>query len=700
MSPRPPRTATVDVVDDLHGHRVADPYRWLEDLDADEVAEWVAAQNAHTEEWFAAAGDLTGRLRDRLTALIDRPRRSAPSRRGQRWFWLANDGLADQDVLVTAAAPDDPAPRVLIDPNAMSDDGTVALAGAAASPDGERLAYALSEAGSDWMTWHVLDVAAGATRSDRVAWAKFAGAAWAPDGSGFFYGRFEEPAAGDAHEATNRGHEIRFHRLGTDQGDDVLVHHAPDEPSLVFSPHVSDDGRWLIVSGSPGTERTSGVWVADLAAVSDPAAVRPQPLLVDFDALYGVVDTEGDTVVVVTDAGAPRRRVIAVDARAPSRERWVELVAEDPVDTLDRVVRVGDRLICGWLHHARSRLSVHGLDGAACGDIALPELGSVGAITGRRDDAAAYLEFTGFTRPMSLHRHDLATGATSRVWQPDLAFDPDAFVTEQVFVESSDGAAVPAFVVRRADCELDAGGQPTLLWGYGGFAIPVTPMFRAWWLAWVERGGVLVVANLRGGGEYGAAWHDAGRLERKQQVFDDALAVADWLVARGWTTPARLAINGGSNGGLLVGACLTQRPEAFGAAVAEVGVLDLLRFHRFTIGWAWASDYGTADDPEQLGWLLSYSPLHNVRSDVCYPPTLITTGDTDDRVVPAHSYKFAAALQAAGAEAGCGGPVLLRVETRAGHGMGKPLRVTIDERAAVLAFLWRTVGAERAGVPS
>ncbi len=690
----PPPTPTVDVVEDHHGTAIADPYRWLEDLDAAAVGEWVAAQNAASEAWLARTPALRTALAERLRALIDWPRRSAPSRKGDRWFWLANDGLQDQDVLVTATSPEAEA-RPLVDPNEMSADGTVALAGASVSDDGTLLAYALSAAGSDWMTWHVRDVATGADHADVVAWAKFSGAAWLPDGSGFCYGRFAAPAEGEEHAAANRGHQIWCHRVGTDQDEDVLLHHAPDDPALVFSPQVTDDGRWLVLTGSRGTERVNAVWVADLAELADPGgdpaslAAALRPLLDDFDALWGVVDSEGDELIVLTDHHAERRRVLAIDASDPTRRR--ELVAEDPVDTLAGAARVGDRLLVSWLHHARSRLTRHRLDGALEGAVDLPDLGSVGAISGTREDAHAHLTFAGFTQPASLHRLDVATGAREEVWRPGLAFDPEALVTEQVFVPSTDGTQVPAFVVRRRDVDLAAGDHPTLVWGYGGFMVPVTPMFSAWWLAWVERGGVLVVPNLRGGGEYGTAWHQAGKRARKQQVFDDAIAVIDWLVTQGWTSHQRVAITGRSNGGLLAGAVLTQAPEKLGAALPEVGVLDMLRFHTFTIGWAWASDYGTSDDPDELRWLLGYSPLHNVTPGVAYPPTLVMTGDTDDRVVPAHSYKFAAALQAATpAEAG---PILLRVETRAGHGAGKPTSVVIEERADALTFLLRALGA-------
>lgn len=683
-----PETRTVDQVDHHHGEAVPDPYRWLEDVDAPETLDWIAAQNALTASWLAGV-PARAEIAARLTALWDHPRAGVPSRRGDRWFQLRNTGLQDQDVLWVMDAPDAEG-RPLLDPNAMSADGTVSLSAAAASRDGRHLAYATSAAGSDWMTWRVREIETGADLDDVLSWSKFAGAAWLPDGSGFVYARFDEPAAGEAHERANRDQRLWFHRLGTSQDDDVLVYARPDEPEWMFSPSVTDDGRYLVLHVSHGTDPRNRVFYADLEAGRDLAALEMVELLADFDAAYGLVGNVGETFVFLTDRAAPRGRLVAVDLADPAPERWRDLVPER-ADTLERAVLVGGRLVAGYLRDARSVLLRFTLDGEPDGEVALPGIGSVEAMAGRQDDEALHLSFAGFTAPPSVHRHEVATAETICVREPGVAIDQDAFVTEQVFVTSADGTRVPVFLVHRADVT-PTGDVPTLLWGYGGFHISVTPMFRAAWQVWVERGGLLAVPNLRGGGEYGQAWHDAGRLAAKQNVFDDAIAAAEALVGDGWTRPDRLAISGGSNGGLLAGACLTQRPDLFGAAVPEVGVLDMLRFHLFTIGWAWTSDYGSVEDPEQYRWLRAYSPLHNVDPTVAYPATLVTTGDHDDRVVPGHSFKFAAALQAAQRASGGGAPVLIRVQTQAGHGAGKPTRILIEERADVLAFLTRALG--------
>ncbi|QBI18636.1 S9 family peptidase [Egibacter rhizosphaerae] len=687
-----PDTRADDHVEDHHGRKVPDPYHWLEDTTDPRVHAWIDAQNAVTEEWLADAEEREA-FRARLRELTDRPRAGAPWCRGERWFQLRNAGLDDQPTLWVADAPDATG-AVLLEPTAEGDE-TTALTGAAVTRDGALLAYALSGEGSDWQTWRVRDVASGRDHDDVVEWSKFSPAAWLPDGSGFFYGAFDPPAADGAYLAATRGQWLALHRLGTPQADDEVVF-VPEDPDWVLSPMVSDDGRWLVVTLSRGTDPHSRVWVADLAAGES----EPRPLLDAADASYEPLDVVGGELYVQTDAGAPRERIVAIDL-ARSRvadddaSRWREVVAEDPTDTLDHAVIAGDRVLTLWLADASSRLRRDRLDGEPDGEVALPGLGTVESLAGRPGDPLVHLTFASFTRPSSIWRHHLETGETTEVGVPragPLPFDPERFVTDRLVAESADGTRVPFFLVRRRDLEPapDGGPHPTLLWGYGGFRIPVTPMFRTHWLAWVERGGVLAVPNLRGGGEFGAAWHADGRLERKQHVFDDAIGVAQQLVEQGWTHPERIAIKGRSNGGLLAGACLTQRPDLFGAAVVEVGVLDMLRFHHSTIGWAWKSDYGDPEDPADVDTLLAYSPLHNVADGTAYPATLVTTGDHDDRVVPGHSFKFAATLQAAQSDPSS--PVLLRVDRSGGHGAGKPTAMAIDERADVLAFLARTLG--------
>lgn len=680
-----PPAPTSDVVDDYHGTKVADPYRPLEDTDAPSTAAWIAAQNRLTEGWLAEVGARSD-IRTRLYELWDHPRVGVPYRRGGRWFQLRNSGLQDQDILYVMDAPSEEG-RVLVDPNTLSDDGTVALMATSVTDDGRLLAYATSAAGSDWLTWRVLEVDTGAEHDDVVEWSKFAGAAWLPDGSGFVYGAYDPPAEGEAYEAANRGHKLLLHRLGSAQGDDALVHATPDHPERVFAPHVTDDGRYLVVHIAEGTDRCNRVAYADLQG----DGIDLVALLDDFDAAYHFAGNDGATFHFVTDLGATRGRIIAIDVTEPSRDRWREVVAEG-TDPLEHAQLIGDRLVVVALADASHRLRRYRLDGAPDGEIALPGVGSVEGLAGQAGEPDVHLGFTSFTRPVEVRHHNLDTGETQLVRAPQAGIDADAFVTTQEFVTSRDGTRVPVFLTRRRDVE-PTGDVPTLLWGYGGFNIPVTPMFRAEWQVWIERGGLLAIGNLRGGGEYGSEWHEAGREDRKQNVFDDCLAVADWLAGSGWTRPDRLALVGRSNGGLLAGACLTQRPDAFGAVVPEVGVLDMLRFHQFTIGWAWAADYGSADDSDAFRWLHAYSPLHRIEAGRAYPPTLVTTGDHDDRVVPGHSFKFTAALQAA---QGGDAPVLIRVETDAGHGLGKPTSVLIAERTDVLAFLHRALDVDGA----
>ena len=685
--PPPPPTRADPLVETLHGVDVPDPYRWLEDIDAPETRAWIEAQNSHTRAWLDRWPGLPS-MRDRLSQLIDHPRAGVPWHRAGRWFQLRNTGLQNQDVLYTMDAPDDEG-RVLLDPNTLSSDGTVALSGVSVSPDGALLAYATSAGGSDWMTWRVLDVATGEDRGDELVWAKFTSAAWAPDASGFWYGRYDEPDQGATYEQVNRNQRLHFHRLGTSQSDDEVAYERPDEPEWGFSPTVTDDGRFLVVEIWRGTDPTNRVAVQDLRA----GGSGIQMLIGDADAAYVFVGNQGDTLLFRTDLDAPRGRIIAVDVASPSREHWREVVATGD-DALEAAWHIGGRLLGRFLHHGAHRLRWFDLDGAGLGELQLPDLVAVDAVSGRSTDRACCYVVTSYLKPARVYRYDLDTGDTTLLHDPGVGV-PDA-VAEQVFVDSGsggEGVRVPVVIVRRRDVEPN-GERPVWLYGYGGFNIALTPRWRSDWTAWIELGGVVAVANLRGGGEYGQAWHDDGRLRNKQHTFDDAIAVAEHLVASGWTRPGKIAINGGSNGGLLAGACLVQRPDLFGAAVPEVGVLDLLRFHKFTIGWAWTSDYGNPDDAEDFPWIRALSPLHNLTAGTQYPPTLLVTGDHDDRVVPAHTYKFTAALQAA--QAGPA-PILARIETKAGHGAGKPVAKIVAERADVVAFLARTLGLDAAG---
>ncbi len=671
-----PTAPTARQVDEYHGTVIADPYRPLEDTDAPATRTWIAAQN---ELAARVIGEIPTRraIRERLAELWSVPRAGAPWRRGDRWFQHRNTGLQDQDVLWVAGGPGEQG-RVLLDPNRLSDRGTTALAAVAVSESGELVACATSDAGSDWRTWSVRRVETGEELPDRIRWSKFASAAWTADDAGFFYACYPEPPADAAYDAPNRDMELRYHRLGTDPAHDRLVFSTPNEPEWGYEPEVSDDGRLLVITIERGTDPETRVYVADLTGGVEAAVVRP--LLDAGDAHYAPITAIDGTLYLHTDRDAPLGRVIAVDVTDPAQVR--EVIPEHE-DSLQHVCVVGNRMAAVYLHHAHHRLAIHELDGSHVTDVRLPGIGSVADLAGRRVDAQLYLTFVRFTAPPVVLAVNMADGAVHEVRRPALAWDPDEFVSEQVFVTSGDGTRVPLFLTHRRDVTPD-GDVPALLYGYGGFQIAIGPAFKPEWLAWMERGGLLAVASLRGGSEYGKAWHDAGRLANKQHVFDDFAACARWLATSGWSRSGRIGISGRSNGGLLVGATLTQHPELIGAAIAEVGVMDMLRFQRFTIGWAWTSDYGSADDPDEFRILLAYSPLHNVRPGVAYPPTLVTTGDHDDRVVPGHSFKFAAALQAAqAAEA----PVIIRIDTDAGHGVGKPVSKLIDERADVLAFL-------------
>ena len=687
-----PETEKEDVVEMLHGVEVEDPYRWLEDDNDPEVLAWVDAQNEVTFDYLRS---LPGRdaLEARLTELQDYARRSAPFRFGPHWFVRANDGLQDQDVLYRTPGPGTPEDEweVLLDPNRLSDDGTVSLGVTSFTKDGALMAYALGEAGSDWQEFHVVEVASGEQRDDHLRWIKFSGAAWTHDNGGFFYSRYPEPDPDAAQGGLNRNQTIWYHRLGTPQDSDTLVFARPEEPDLLFGAEVSDDGRFLVVSIHEGTSQENRIHILDLG---DPGAPRldgdAAPLLDAGDASWVFLGNDGARFYFLTDHDAPRYRVVAVNVTRPAPANWLGVVPETE-QTLETARIVGDRLILGYLDDAKSRLAVHTLGGSFERDVPLPGIGSAGQLTGGREDEALHFSFSSFLIPPSVFRYELASGETRPHWTPDFDFDFDGYETNQVFFASADGTEVPMFLTHRKDLRRD-GDNPVMLYGYGGFNISLRPGFSPWNLAFLERGGVYAQVNLRGGGEYGEAWHEAGMRENKQNVFDDFVSAAEFLIHDSVTRPSRLAIAGGSNGGLLVGAVLNQRPELFGAALPAVGVMDMLRFHEFTIGWAWASDYGSPDDPEMFPVLRAYSPYHNIAPAEDFPPTLVTTADHDDRVAPGHSFKYAARLQEVhgGGEA----PVLLRVQKSAGHGGGMPVSMQVALEADRWAFVLHHLGVE------
>ena len=678
-----PDTRTVAVEDEFHGQVVADPYRWLEDdiRESEEVAGWVAAQNDVAFAYLEAIPE-RGAIRARLQALWDYERFGSPRKRAGRYYFTRNDGLQNQSVLYSQASLDS-VPEVVIDPNAWSEDGTVSLGDWVVSEDGRHVAYSKRRAGSDWNEWHVLDVAEGQDLPDHLRWSKFSTASWTRDSLGFFYTRFPAPESGQAYQAPNTHQKVYYHRLGTPQSADVLVYERADQPEWVFGTTVSEDGRYLVIGVWKDTDNKNQVVVKDLL---EPYGL-PTELISRFDHGFEFIGNDGELFFFETDFQAPRGRVIAIDIAEPGEAFWREIVPEAQ-ETLRGVSYVGGLLIASYLKDVASQVRIFRTDGAHLRDVEFPGLGTVRGFGGRHSDAETFYSFSSFNRPSSIYRYDAITGESALWRQPDVDFDPDDYVVRQVFYESGDGTRVPMFVAHRRDLEPD-GDRPTLLYGYGGFNISMLASFSAARLGWMEMGGVYAQPNLRGGGEYGEAWHEAGKTLQKQNVFDDFIAAAEWLIDNGYTRPEKLAIQGRSNGGLLVGAAMTQRPELFGAALPAVGVMDMLRYHRFTAGRYWVEEYGDVNDPEQFAALRAYSPYHNLHPGTTYPATLVTTADTDDRVVPGHSFKFAAALQAAHEG---DSPVLIRIETGAGHGSGKPTSKLIDETADLWAFLVATLG--------
>ncbi len=677
-----PATHRGDVVEPAFGEEVADPYRWLEnDVRVDPaVRAWVEAENAVTDRYLATLPGRTG-ITERLTQLWNFERFGIPKARRGRYFYTRNDGLQNQATLhlrdgLSGAA------RLLIDPNGWSDDGATALAEWEPSKDGRRLAYAVQDGGSDWRTLRVLDVDAGTPLDDEVRWVKFSHIAWARNGAGFFYSRFPAPEADAAHQSLNLDHAVYFHQLGTAQEKDRPVYATPDRPKLNHVAEVTSDGRWLVIYSTEGTEARVEVTLVDLASASP----RPRTLIRNLENNWQLAGVHGATLYFLTNLDAPRQRVVALEASG-DLPAMREIVPEDAA-TLESVSLVGDRLIASYLVDAKSETRLYSRAGKLTGRVKLPVIGSVGGFEGETGDPETFFAFTSFATPTAIYRFDSMTGAVTPFAEPKVGFDRAGFVVREHFYASPDGTRVPMFVAHRRDLDL-AAGAPTILYGYGGFNVSLTPAFSVANLAWMEMGGVYAQASIRGGGEYGRTWHDGGRLANKQNSFDDFIAAAEYLVAEGITRAGKLAIRGGSNGGLLVGAVVNQRPDLFAAALPAVGVMDMLRFDRFTAGRYWVDDYGDPAEEAAFRALRAYSPYHNIRDGADYPAILVTTADTDDRVVPGHSFKYAAALQAAtlGAK-----PRLIRIETRAGHGAGKPTAKLIEEFADLWSFAARWTG--------
>jgi prolyl oligopeptidase len=678
-----PTARKTDQTDDYFGTTVSDPYRWMEDVDSAELKTWIDAENELTQSYLGKI-PVRETMQKRLMELINFERYTAPARRGTRYFYSHNSGLQNQSVLYWQQGLDGE-PKVLLDPNTLSADGTVAISGISITDDGSLAAYSIADAGSDWVKWHVRDVTTGKDLPDLVEWSKFSGASWLKDGSGFFYERYDAPAAGaseaEALKTANYFHKVYFHRLGTPQSEDTLIFDRPDDGELNLGAQVTDDGRYLVLHQSKGTSPNNELSVKDLQLPDAPIL----KLIDTADATYGPIDNDGTLFWLLTTLDAPNGKVISIDLKQPEREHWKTVIPES-TNKLSDISIIDNTFIANYLADAQSLVELRRLDGTLIERLALPAIGTAYGFGGLREDTETFYQFSNFTTPGTTYRLDMKTRRSTLYRQPKLLFDPALYETKQIFATSKDGTRVPMFISHKKGLVLD-GTAPALLYAYGGFNISLMPEFAPSHVMWMEMGGIYAQASLRGGGEYGEAWHEAGTRVRKQNVFDDFISLAEWLITNKYTSPKKLAISGGSNGGLLVAACELQRPDLFGAVVAQVGVMDMLRFDQFTIGWAWKEEYGSpSEDAAEFAAIYVYSPLHNIRQGVSYPATLIMTGDHDDRVYPAHSFKYTAALQEA---QGGVNPILIRVETRAGHGAGMPLSKRIEATVDQFAFMAR-----------
>ncbi len=673
-----PATKTINHVDDYFGRKVADPYRWMEDLNASDVAQWVKAENAVTEK-FLATLPMRERFRSRITELWNYPKVGLPFREANRLFYTKNSGLQKQSVYYMRASLDAPE-QIVIDPNVLSPDGSVALSLFAPSPDGRYLAYGQSQGGSDWSTVYVRTLTGNRQLSDTVKWLKFSGVSWTKDGNGFFYSRFPTPEAGKELQSAVRDQKLYYHKLGTPQSSDRLIYERKDQPQWFVFGSTSDDGRFLYISVVNGTDPHNRLYVLDVGDPLHPNVATPVKALFDTgDAAYSPIGNVGSTIYMSTDKGAPKYRVVAFDIAHPEDKSWRVIVPEAK-SVIDRTALLKDRIAVNYLEDVKASVRLFSLDGKPAGTLALPGVGSLVGMTARADTPELFYRFTSPLYPSTAFRYDPATGKSAAISPPKLkAFDPAGYETRQIFATSKDGTKVPVFVTMKKGLVLD-GSHPTILYGYGGFDVSITPTFSPDVLAWIEQGGVYATASMRGGAEYGEEWHRAGMFEKKQNVFDDFIAAGEYLIAQKYTSPSKLGIEGGSNGGLLIGAVMEQRPELFAVALPAVGVMDMLRYDKFTGGSAWAAEYGSATDSTAFKYLIKYSPLHNVKAGTCYPATLLSTADHDDRVVPSHTFKFTSALQAA---QGCDKPILVRVQTQGSHGY-----LPTDKRIAELADQW------------
>ena len=679
-----PDTKRIDHADVLHGITVADPYRWLEQdvRVSSEVAAWVQEQQRVTDAFLEKIPQRE-EIKRRMTELWNYEKYTAPHKVAKRYYVFSkNDGLQNQFVYYRQDRLD-AEPRVLLDPNKWSKDGTVALTGTEFSEDGKHVAYSTSEAGSDWGVIRVMEVDSGKVLDDEIKWVKFSGMSWSHDGKGIFYSRYPEPQKGQKYQGLSLNQKLYYHRLGTPQSADELVYARPDQPTWSITGGVSDDGKYLLISVGDGTtSRRNRVLVKDLTR----ADAKPEPLIDDHESVNAPIDNEGSVFFFKTDYKAPKGKVAAIDSAHPERTNWKEIIPEGE-STLTGVGMTGNLFVAHYLKHARTQIKMFAPDGKFVREVELPGIGTAGGFGGRREENETFYSLTSFAIPTRIYRYDMAKGKSTLLRDSNVKLKLDDFEVKQIFYLSKDGTKVPMFICHKKGVKLD-GSNPTLLYAYGGFNISQTPAFSISRLLWMEMGGVFALANIRGGGEYGKAWHHAAIKLNRQKAFDDFFAAAEWLIREKYTRPDKLAIQGGSNGGLLVGACMTQRPDLYGACLPTVGVMDMLRFHKFTAGRYWVDDYGSPDNPEEFKALFAYSPYHNLRPGVKYPATLVTTADTDDRVVPSHSFKFISMLQYC---QGGPAPVLARIETRAGHGAGRPTSKIIEEVADQWAFLVKTL---------
>jgi len=675
-----PMTAKGDVVDDYFGTKVADPYRWLEDDNSPETASWVKAQNEVTEDYLSQIPFRT-QIRERLTDIWNYPRYSTPFKKGDYYYFFKNDGLQNQSILYRQKNLDGD-PETFLDPNTLSEDGTVALSGVYFSKNSRYMAYSISRAGSDWTEFFVMDTETGQNLNDHLQWVKFSGAAW--KGNGFYYSRYDEPGATGQFSKQNQFHKVFYHTIGTPQSSDKLIYEDKENPLRYVNASTTEDEEYLILSVSEGTSGNE-LYFQSLAKPNS----KITPLMKGFKYNSAVVDHYDGRLLVLTDKDASNYRLTSISAIQPDTTQWIDVIPET-VELLEGVSTGGGKLFAFYLKNASAKILQFDYRGKIEKEIALPAIGTASGLYGKRDEKTLFYAFTSFTTPATIYRYDVETGRSMLFRQPDLKFNPDDYEIKQEFYTSKDQTRVPMFIVHKKGIRMD-GKNPVFLYAYGGFNISMTPSFSASRILFLENGGVFALPNLRGGGEYGEEWHRAGMLEKKQNVFDDFIAAAEYLIREKYTSPEKLAINGGSNGGLLVGAVMTQRPDLFRVALPAVGVLDMLRYQKFTIGWGWAVEYGSSDNEKDFEYLYKYSPLHNIRRGVSYPATFITTADHDDRVVPAHSFKFAATLQEMNKEPG-NNPVLIRIESNAGHGAGKPLSKSIDEATDMWSFVFYQFG--------